>query len=146
MNIYADKPILEMNNDWNLWDGKTYRLSKTWCCCVESDKYILDITVKAGFETDGGSIPLAFQNIIHPNGIYLLSFLVHDVLYAGELLNRSQCDWIMLEMLKHQGMDWFLRNSAYLAVRCFGGTVWAVHDRVSVNKNIDLITFKYILK
>lgn len=146
MKVYADKPLLEMNKDWNLWDGKTYRLNKTWVCCIETDKYILDLTIKAGFETDGGSIPLVFQNIIHPNGIYLLSFLVHDALYAGELLKRSECDWIMLEILKYQGMDWFLRNSAYLAVRSFGWTVWSGHTQINVKKNRDLITFKYILK
>lgn len=107
---------------------------------INNDKWIVEqhftcihkkmvVNIKKGFETDGASIPrLAWRIIGHPFSMPLLPCaLIHDALYAGELLPRNECDWMFLELMKKAKIGWIKRNAVWSAVRLGGGFVWSRH-------------------
>ena len=79
------------------------------------------ITVPAGFETDGASIPKAFWNILAPFGRYFHAAVIHDYLYRGAGFSRKDSDLIFKEAMYNSGLDWQTRETIYRAVRLFGG-------------------------
>ena len=86
------------------------------------------VLVRKGFETDLASIPQALWNIYPPfDPEYRAAAILHDGLYASELLPRNECDWLLLEAMQAQGNSWWTRNVFYSTVRCFGGFVWDKH-------------------
>lgn len=122
---------------------------------ISNDKWLVEedfivfhkgksITVKRGFETDGASIPntpLIRWIIGHPFSMPLLpDAIIHDGLYASELLPRNQCDWIFLELMKRSKIGWAKRNAVWSAVRLGGAIVWARHTFDSVQKAREFVT------
>jgi hypothetical protein len=103
--------------------------------CVFRGKFI---RINKGFETDGASIPntpMIRWIIGHPFSMPLLPCaLVHDALYAGELLPRKECDWLFLELMKRAKIGWLKRNTVWSAVRLGGSIVWSRHTVDSVLK------------
>jgi len=144
--LSADRPVITEHYVNGEWDGVTWELSQDWTCTFENDRVKLTITIKAGFTTDGGSIPKIFQNIISSLGIYLLAFLVHDALYASEAVSRSEADWILLELLQALGASWIRRNEIWSAVRIGGGAVWKQHTIASIAAARALVTLNHQLK
>jgi hypothetical protein len=139
--IAADMIILTPANNWRKWNGREWLIAEYWSCHICTGKFEFHLNVKPGFPTDGGSIPKIFQNIISPLGCYLLAFLVHDILYAGEFCTRTEADWILLELLEYLGASWIRRNEIYSAVRIGGSFVWAGHTKENIQNAEDLITF-----
>lgn len=96
------------------------------------------VIVRKDFQTDGASIPntpMIRWLIGHPFSMPLLPCaLVHDALYAGELLSRKECDWLFLELMKRAGIGWLKRNIVWTAVRAGGAFVWSRHSKSSVQK------------
>jgi hypothetical protein len=83
------------------------------------------ITVPAGFETDGASIPRAFWSIIGPHGPYFRAAVIHDFLYAKASdesfkVSRKIADCLFKEAMFNGGVNWFTREKIYQAVRMFG--------------------------
>lgn len=80
------------------------------------------ITVKAGFVTDGASIPKVFQNILGPFGEYFQSALVHDWNYSpnNTIYTRRECDDLFLEGMEYLEVPFITRKAIYYAVRMFG--------------------------
>ena len=121
---------------------------------VEEDFIIFhkgkQITIKKGFETDGASIPntpLIRWIIGHPFSMPLLPDAIgHDGLYAAELLPRSQCDWIFLELMKRSKIGWLKRNAVWSAVRIGGAIVWAGHKTDDVIKAREFVTVRKLQK
>ena len=70
----------------------------------EDDKYI--ITVKAGFNTDGASIPKAFWSILSSpfDGALVYGAMIHDGLYTKMTLPRKVCDKLLREMALKKGI------------------------------------------
>ena len=84
------------------------------------------IIVKEGFDFDGASIPKSLWGIFgNPlSGDFRIAALVHDVLYASQVLPRKVCDDIFLELMKIHGVSYAKRYSMYLAVRSTGSFAW----------------------
>ncbi len=134
------------NGMWNghNWDGRTWVFTEDWSVHIKTATYEIFLTIRKGFKTDGGSIPPPADTLIRPMGMYLLAWLVHDAIYAAELMARVKGDWVMLEILQHQRMGWFLRNGVYCAVEAGGAAVWASHRPSQVARDRELMDFKYI--
>jgi hypothetical protein len=83
-------------------------------------------TVKAGFTTDGASIPKAFWSIVgNPLENDLLNpAIIHDGLYTLMQLKRLECDKMLKEMLLFNGVSKIKAFFIYYAVRLFGGSHW----------------------
>ncbi|RLI36274.1 hypothetical protein DRO66_05895 [Candidatus Bathyarchaeota archaeon] len=146
---------------WEKWDGKTWITTEEFSVSYDDGKVAFKITVGPGFITDGGSVPKPLHDRIGPLGMYLLAFLVHDVLYGCKHLDREIADWILLEIMdylddiaydstvkggwfsrqkekidrlagKYSGYSWFKRNAAWRLVRRLGGAAWDTKSPVKV--------------
>ena len=91
---------------------------------VESLGY--SITVKKGFDFDGASIPKWLWSIYGSplNGNYVVASLIHDGLYASQIVSKSLSDKIFLDVMKQSNVGYIKRTSMYLAVKMFGGKDW----------------------
>ena len=89
------------------------------------------LSVKAGFVTDGASIPEPAWSILdsYPFDPDILGpSIVHDALYSAELMQRGECDKEFEELLrrnssKGDSVHWMF----YEAVRLGGWAVWNRH-------------------
>jgi hypothetical protein len=90
--------------------------------------------VLAGFHSDGASIPRVFWRLIGPPlaGRYAPAALIHDGLYASEIIPRDVADDLFLEMMETLGVKSWRRKLMYQAVRIGGGAVWKKHTPTSV--------------
>ena len=84
------------------------------------------IRVKAGFDFDGASIPRILWSVYgNPlSGKFRIAALVHDVLYASQVLSKEVCDKIFLSLMEVHGVGYLKRASMYQAVSKFGITAW----------------------
>lgn len=85
----------------------------------------VDITIVAGFITDGASIPESLQ-FLFPDRTKKpkLPAIIHDYLYAVHLVDKAEADLIFLELLKRDGVSLIKRWAMYLAVVIFGYHAW----------------------
>ncbi len=103
------------------------------------------ITIPAGFQFDGASIPIfarIFLPRVHPQ--YVQAAAVHDWLYRNALLrnlprplsyDRKEADAIFLEAMEVLGTPAFWRRLMWLAVRLGGGRAWQRACRRSRRRN-----------
>jgi hypothetical protein len=84
------------------------------------------VTIRAGFGTDGASIPRLFWRMIgHPmTGDYIGAAVIHDGLYAAKLCGRPIADRVFYELLLGYGVGMIRAGLMYGAVRAFGGLAW----------------------
>ena len=89
-------------------------------------KEIVDISIKAGFHFDGASYPRLLWSLIGSpwDTDVLPAALVHDALYASELVTRAEADSMFLLLLDKNGMGSVRSYNRYLAVRAFGWSLW----------------------
>jgi hypothetical protein len=95
----------------------------------------IGVHIKAGFCTDGASIPRAAWRIVgHPFQVPLLGpALCHDAIYDAELVaTHHEADWLFLEWMEMAGIGWCKRNTVWSAVRTCGGFLWDRHTPDSV--------------
>ena len=104
------------------------------------------ITVKAGFDFDGASIPKAFWSVVgNPlTGKYRIAALVHDVLYASEKFPRELADEVFLDLMKQHGVGYVKRYTMYGAVRSAGWTVWRGHEESEIARYKEFINVEKI--
>ena len=103
-----------------------------WVLLPYTKRWLL---IKAGFVFDGASIPRWLWSVIgspfDPN--WIAAALIHDALYAAELLSRKLCDkellWAM-RLTSKIGRDNARRF--FVAVDTFGGWVWRRHTPKSI--------------
>ena len=93
---------------------------------ADLDGYPL-ITVPAGFETDGASVPRLFWPICPKFSNYTNAAVVHDYLYFHRAVpghfdeyDRADADRIFLELMRELGVSRWQRWAMYSAVRMFG--------------------------
>ena len=82
------------------------------------------ITVPAGTETDGASVPRLFWTIFDPWGEYFGAAVIHDFLYSpgNTEHDRWAADEIFKEAMFNIGVPWYRREPIFRAVRLFGGS------------------------
>jgi hypothetical protein len=102
-------------------DGYHWRLLKP---VYLYDQKLEAITVPARFETDLGSIPRIFWNVLPPIGPASLAFVVHDYLYATQTCPRSDADGVLFRAMKATGTHWAAVWLIYLGVRVGGWYAW----------------------
>lgn len=85
------------------------------------------ITVPAGFETDGASIPKLFWTLFAPFGPYFHAAVIHDYLYSAhnDKFSRLQSDLIFKEAMYNSNVRWPTREVVFNAVRSFGKPFFA---------------------
>ena len=97
-------------------------------------QFILHVTFKKGFMTDGASAPDIFGCVVphykEGNDLYNAAPFIHDGLYVwgGEVtgldkkLNREECDDILREIWKKAGMGRKIRGCADFGIELFAGS------------------------
>lgn len=85
--------------------------------------------VKKGFVHDGAS-----KGFLKRFGKYTNAAILHDALYASELLSRKEADKLFLEAMEVSDVHYFRRHTYYYAVRMFGGLVWKNHKKCEIRK------------
>ena len=95
------------------------------------------LIIKAGYTTDGASIPKPVWVIIgHPfNPDYILAAIVHDALYSAELVSREVADDVFKWFLDRMGVNEIVAQTMYLAVKEFGWSVWGKHTVESIKES-----------
>lgn len=80
--------------------------------------------VKKGFDFDGASIPKWLWGVIGSpvDTTKLVAALLHDVIYASNILKQKEADALFLEVLEAFDEKWVIRNNCWMAVRGFGWT------------------------
>lgn len=106
-----------------LGDGKTFILRKSFSYYLENDKKTI-ITVPAGFDSDGASVPRLFWVVIPRWGRYGKAAILHDYLYRTKKYSRKQCDDIMLEAMCVLNVPAWERRVIYHSLRFFGWGGW----------------------
>ena len=94
--------------------------------------------IRAGYCSDGGSIPRPLRAVVQPWGKFAQAFVVHDILYSTSALSRLEADRILRESVrvvtadivegenqemseKYTRMGWCQAFLIFWAVRLFGG-------------------------
>jgi hypothetical protein len=102
-------------------DGDRWRLLRDWWFVwVGDDGLRIERTIKAGMETDFGSIPRIYRWRFSPTGKASPAFLAHDELYAEGVERRDICDRVMLEAMEVCKVNWWDRRVMWSAVRLAG--------------------------
>ena len=125
---FLDLPIMHPP----VGDGNEWTVEQEWISPPLDGQCV---AIRAGFVTDGASIPQAAWSIVgSPMEVPLLGpALCHDALYAGELVpNHTTADWMLLRYMTMTDMNWLHRNAVWSAVRLFGGLVWSRHTAASI--------------
>jgi len=79
------------------------------------------ITVPKGYQTDLASVPRFLWWYISPHDYGILyASILHDWLYATEIVSRKKADQLFYKVMRHEGYDYIRSLSAYYAVRGFG--------------------------
>lgn len=80
-----------------------------------------EITVPAGFISDGASVPDAVDGIVHRYDRFLPAYMVHDFCYSVDSpVRRDVADSILHVNLLRLGMDAVKAQLITLAVKQFG--------------------------
>jgi hypothetical protein len=111
---------------------RTWRLAQDFMGKVgESWVYI-----PAPFDFDLASIPRVLWPALACHELGIRAPLCHDWLYRSggnpewgsisprRTYTRAETDRLFLELMKADGVSWWRRTAAYLAVRAFGGKAW----------------------
>lgn len=86
------------------------------------------LTVPAGFESDGASVPRFFWRLVFPPGDAdaLRAAILHDYIYREHPAgwDRSAADRLFRDVLLIDGVPGWRSRLAWAAVRIFGGGSW----------------------
>ena len=120
--------------------------NREYCLLEDYTVYVKNykITVKEGFIFDGASLPRVTWSLIGCPfiGAYTIPALIHDALYASEIVSRQEADSIFLALLEEYGVSYLKRYSMYWGVRAGGGLVWLKHTAETVNESKKYITIE----
>lgn len=124
-----------------------FRLAKDVGLSLNFEDSCVLTTIPKGFRFDGASIPRFFWRIMgHPLSTDTLkAALVHDFLYATEMVSRKNADFLFRELMRVNRVPFLKRYLMYAAVRFFGGHVWCRHSPVNIARyrKIPLCEVKY---
>lgn len=87
------------------------------------------ITVPAGFESDGASVPRLLWGAVFPRDDRqaLFAAIMHDYIYRVHppKWGRADADELFLYLMQQGGVPYARRIRAYAGVRLFGRRAWA---------------------
>ena len=132
---------------WNVDDNK-YNIKFLSECIFVLHKYNCKIIIRPGFICDGGTIPrISWTATSDPYSTRcFLGFILHDALYCTRYFTRAECDWILLELHKELGVDWFTRNKIWIAVKAAGGLcAWSKHTEQTIATSRSFVLKEEIL-
>lgn len=88
-----------------------------------------DLTVPAGFKSDGASVPRIFWRIVFPPGDSraLRAAIIHDYIYRTHPAGwtKEAADELFYDLLIEDGIGEFSASLAYWGVRLFGRSSWS---------------------
>lgn len=111
-------------------EGSVYRLTRDWRISgMLPDGTVYKITIRAGFEFDGCSIPRSLWRLCgHPCEVpRVAAALAHDWLYTAHLTDRKMADQIYRVICLAVKMSKARATIEYDALRLFGGSAWKSH-------------------
>lgn len=112
---YADNKQIS-SSEYELQEDIYYRSKK-------GDLFL----IKKGFIHDGAS-----KGFLKRFGKYSLGALLHDALYASELLKKSEADNLFLEAMELLEVSYAQRYTYYWAVVLMGWNTWRKHTNLSI--------------
>lgn len=95
-----------------------------------------ELYIPAPFDFDLASVPRPLWSLLASHELGILAPLVHDWLYRSggnpthgaisppRTYSRRDADRLFLTHMAASGVGWLRRNTAYTAVRLFGGSSW----------------------
>ena len=90
------------------------------------------LTVPAGFESDGASVPRFLWSTVSPalDPRTLRAAIAHDYLYRTTPpgWTRKEADELFYDFCREDGLSWWASQKAYWGVRIFGGSSWQDFD------------------
>ena len=109
---------------------------------------VYKLTIKKGFIWDGGTIPRVCWSAmgITPHGTIEceVAFLVHDVLYATQLLPQYVCDEILCDLILAYGGTDIMVQPIFGAVQAFGKPIY--DDCPDKETMLDYVILEHIEK
>ena len=85
-------------------------------------------TIRAGFKSDGASVPRFFWRAVFPPGDNraLRAAFAHDYIYRmhPEGWTKAEADRMFYDLLIEGGIPWYRAKAAYLGVKLFGSGAW----------------------
>ncbi len=104
------------------------------------------IRVKKGFDFDGASIPQALWSVYgNPlSGKFRIAALVHDALYASQIVSRELSDKLFLDLMKQHEVGYVKRKTMYYAVQTAGLYSWKQPTKVELEKYKEFIDVEKI--
>lgn len=118
-----------------------WMLTHDWSCSLSGGD---EVHIKAGFLSDGASIPRLLWPLVGPKyapRTFPAAF-VHDALYVSEIVPRARADREFFTLLRRCGVGWLKARPYYLAVRSFGWMVWLGHSKQSIDEARVYVTLK----
>jgi hypothetical protein len=112
--------------------GERYEVADDFVAKLPTTRAYL--RVRAGFKTDGASIPALLWPLIgNPYDPHTIGpAIIHDALYSAETFPRDRADRIFLALLRQNSREASRKAATfYRAVRWFGWLVWRRHTDVS---------------
>jgi len=93
--------------------------------------WIIRFTIRAGFVTDGASVPVLLQRWAgHPfDWPRIAAAIAHDWLYASHAVPKWLADLIFLALLIKVGYPIWRSIADWWAVSRFGGPAWRNHGK-----------------
>jgi hypothetical protein len=96
-----------------------------------SDHSGAQVTIKAGFLSDGLSIPKVFQSIFSKSPYYIFAGIIHDFGYRRDFphkMSRKNVDRLFLYYMKKYGVGFLARHTIYRAVRLGAFKNWKARN------------------
>ena len=129
--VFPEKPAVRPleGSDYELAQSFYFRATVEWVWDVV-------VHVKAGFRTDGASIPRLLWRVFgspYDPDIFAAA-IAHDALYRGEIVPRKDADRAFLKMMVESGVPKRKRRLVYRGVRWFGWITWLGHTEKSVRE------------
>ena len=111
--------------------------------------FAVTISIRAGFRTDGASIPVPLRRFIgNPfDTVRLIAAVCHDAIYATHLLPRIVADFIYYLALRQcSHMPRACAFAEYLALRAGGKAAWNEKTPESITENRKLVSVGFRVK
>lgn len=125
-------------------EDKLYVIDEDFSIVLQDNNgVVFTITVKAGAKCDGLSIPFAFRWFLptwnKDNELYNIAGIVHDGLYASELVCKNIADDIFRGILRDSGISRFKGSTAEWCVEKFAKNHYGKkHDTNNMKDYIEL--------